>query len=112
MNCWDLGSSSPLRSAEKTKHALFGQSKKRTKTQKSVIESNKSVGFPRDLSTYATGAWISGTLRRRALKALETVPAAVLFPIDFNKAEPFVAYMASPEYEQWKAYKNGAKQAE
>lgn len=36
----------------------------------------------------------------------------VRFPIDFNKAEPFVAYMASPEYEQWKAYKNGAKQAE
>ena len=36
----------------------------------------------------------------------------VRFPIDFNKAEPFVAYMASPEYEQWKACKNGAKQTE
>jgi len=69
------------------------------------------VGFSRDLSTYATGAWISGTLGRRALKALEAAPP-VRFPIDFNKAEPFVAYMASPEYEQWKAYKNGAKQTE
>ena len=48
---------------------------------------------------------------RRALKALEAAPP-VRFPIDFNKAEPFVAYMASPEYEQWKACKNGAKQTE
>ena len=44
-------------------------------------------------------------MRRRALKALETVRPAVLFPIDFNKVEPFAAYMASPEYEQWKANK-------
>ena len=84
---------------------------KNAKKHKSVIESNKSAGFFRDLFEYSTGAWISGTLGRRALKALETAPP-VRFPIDFNKAEPFVAYMASPEYEQWKAYKNGAKQTE
>ena len=70
------------------------------------------MGFSRDLSTYATGAWISGTLRRRALKALGAAPPLVRFPVDFKKAEPFADYMASPEYEQWKAYKNGAEQRE
>ena len=90
---------------------MFSQSNYRTKNTKSVIESNKSAYFPHDLFAYATGAGISGTLGRRALKALEAAPP-VRFPIDFNKAEPFVAYMASPEYEQWKAYKNGAKQTE
>ncbi len=45
----------------------------------------------------------------RILKALEA-ETPVRFPFDFNKAEPFAAYMASPEYEKWKAYKNGAEQ--
>ena len=45
-------------------------------------------------------------------RRIEAAPPPVRFPIDFNKAEPFVAYMASPEYEQWKACKNGAKQTE
>ena len=47
----------------------------------------------------------------RILKALEA-ETPVRFPIDFNKAEPFANYMASPEYEKWKAYKNGAEQPE
>ncbi len=45
----------------------------------------------------------------RILKTLEA-ETPVRFPIDFNKAELFAAYMASPEYEKWKAYKNGAEQ--
>ena len=47
----------------------------------------------------------------RILKALEA-ETPVRFPIDFNKAEPFANYMASPEYEKWKAYKNEAEQPE
>ena len=47
----------------------------------------------------------------RILKALEA-ETPVRFPIDFNKAEPFADYMASPEYEKWKAYKNEAEQPE
>ena len=47
----------------------------------------------------------------RILKALEG-ETPVRFPIDFNKAEPFANYMASPEYEKWKAYKNEAEQPE
>ena len=47
----------------------------------------------------------------RVLKALEA-ETPVRFPIDFNKAEPFDNYMASPEYEKWKAYKNEAEQPE
>ena len=47
----------------------------------------------------------------RVLKALEA-ETPVRFPIDFNKAEPFANYMASPEYEKWKAYKNEAEQPE
>jgi hypothetical protein len=47
----------------------------------------------------------------RVLKALET-ETPVRFPIDFNKAKPFADYMASPEYEKWKAYKNEAEQPE
>jgi predicted Zn-dependent protease len=47
----------------------------------------------------------------RVLKALEA-ETPVRFPIDFNKAKPFADYMASPEYEKWKAYKNEAKQPE
>ena len=62
------------------------------------------MAFFRNLFANATGVWIFGALGRRA--------PPVRFPIDFNKAEPFVAYMAPPEYEQWKAFKNGAKQTE
>ena len=47
----------------------------------------------------------------RILKALEA-ETPVRFPIDFNKAEPFADYMASPEYEKWRAYKNEAEQPE
>ena len=47
----------------------------------------------------------------RVLKALEA-ETPVRFPIDFNKAEPFDNYMASSEYEKWKAYKNEAEQPE
>ena len=47
----------------------------------------------------------------RILKTLEA-ETPVRFPIDFNKAEPFANYMASPEYEKWKAYKNEAEQPE
>ena len=47
----------------------------------------------------------------RVLKALEA-ETPVRFPIDFNKAKPFADYMASPEYEKWKAYKNEAEQPE
>ena len=47
----------------------------------------------------------------RILKALED-QNLLRFPIDFNKAEPFADYMASPEYEKWKAYKNEAEQPE
>ena len=47
----------------------------------------------------------------RILKALEA-RKPVRFPIDFNKAEPFANYAASPEYEKWKAYKNEAEQPE
>ena len=69
------------------------------------------ASFFLDLFAYATGAGISGTLRRRAPKALEAeIP--VRFPVDFNNAKPFDGYMASPEYKKWKAYKNGPNQPE
>ena len=47
----------------------------------------------------------------RVLKALEA-ETPVRFPVDFNNAKPFADYMASPEYEKWKAYKHGPKQPE
>ena len=47
----------------------------------------------------------------RVIKALEA-ETPVRFPVDFNNAKPFADYMASPEYEKWKAYKNGPKQPE
>jgi hypothetical protein len=47
----------------------------------------------------------------RVIKALEA-ETPVRFPVDFNNAKPFADYMASLEYEKWKAYKNGPKQPE
>ena len=64
---WQLNHLKPRTAKTKQRNQIKGSTKKiiAQKNTKSVIESNKSAYFPHDLFEYATGAGISGALRRQ-----------------------------------------------